>query len=192
MNPAFLVIKGIWMKYRIFWILGIVASLMSLSAFYTARYKEGQHALREQRQHELFQEEYEKRQTQYENDLKRLTEEALRKQEDLSKLNTELEKKYHDSKHQADLANRKYDRLVRNGFRLRDPKATSRSVQVCGEAKSPDSRATNSSHGSPSGTELSEETTRDLLRLARDADRVVEQLRIVQEYAQELRLRCSQ
>lgn len=186
-----LALRAVWLKYRIFWIIGILASIMTLVSYITHQYKEGQFALKEQKLNEKYLEELLNRQTEYEAKVDELNAAALRKQEELSNLNTELERKFHESKKKSDEVSRKYDRLVRNGYRLRYNQTNTNSVQMCGTTKNPDSRTTNSGDTTSSIGELPEEITRDLLRLATDADRVVEQLKLTQEYAKELRMRCG-
>lgn len=187
-----LLVRALWLKYRWAWVLGLVGALISLTTYLTHQYKEGQYALREQQSNERYLEELQKRQREYEERVEALNQEALKKQAALSNTNAELERKFHESKQQTDAISRKYDRLVRNGYRLRYKQTPSTpSVQVCGTTQGGTSTTPDSSDGTASGNELPEEVTRNLLRFATDADRVVEQLRIAQEYAKELHRICG-
>lgn len=180
-----------WIRANRLWlIIGAFIASVGGTAYFVNQYKEGQAAQRELKAERLYLEEYKRQQDAYNQKLKELTEAALKRQQELAAINTANEKRYHEANRRADAIRRKYDRLVADGFRLRDPKATTsnegtRSTQGCS------STTTDSSNRSTSGGELSREATQFLLNFANDADRVVEQLKAAQDYAKQLHGLCS-
>lgn len=180
-----------WFRVNRLWVAGgILIASVGGTAYFVNQYKEGQAAQRELKAERLYLEEYKRQQDAYNQKLKELTEAALKRQQELAAINTANEKRYHEANKRAEAIRRKYDRLVADGFRLRDPKAPStnegtRSTQ----GSSP--TTPNSSNRSTSGGELSREATQFLLNFANDADRVVEQLKAAQDYAKQLHGLCS-
>lgn len=180
-----------WIRANRLWlIIGAFFASVGGAAYFVNQYKDGQAAQRELKAERLYLEEYKRQQDAYNQKLKELTEAALKRQQELAAINTANEKRYHEANRRADAIRRKYDRLVADGFRLRDPKAPStnegtRSTQ----GSSP--TTTDSSNRSTSGGELSREATQFLLNFANDADRVVEQLKAAQDYAKQLHGLCS-
>lgn len=180
-----------WIRANRLWlIIGAFIASVGGAAYFVNQYKEGQAAQRELKAERLYLEEYKRQQDAYNQKLKELTEAALKRQQELAAINTANEKRYHEANRRADAIRRKYDRLVADGFRLRDPKATTanegtRSTQGSSTA------TTDGSNRSTSGGELSREATQFLLNFANDADRVVEQLKAAQDYAKQLHGLCS-
>lgn len=180
-----------WIRANRLWLaIGALVASVGGTAYFVNQYKEGQAARRELKAERLYLEEYKRQQDAYNQKLKELTEAALKRQQELAAINTANEKRYHEANKRAEAIRRKYDRLVADGFRLRDPKATTtnegtRSTQ----GSSP--TTTDSSNRSTSGGELSREATQFLLNFANDADRVVEQLKAAQDYAKQLHSLCS-
>lgn len=190
MNPTLLILKALWVKYRLVWVSGIITTLMGIASYTTARYKDGQYALKEQKINVRYLEDIQRQHEEYEGKLKALTEEALRKQQALSELNTQTEQKYHDAQKKLQDASSKYDRLVRDGFRLRDRHAQTSPVQVCRGTQGQTSTTANGSNDGGGG-ELSEEASRRLWGYAEDADRLANQLKALQEYTKELHKQCG-
>lgn len=180
-----------WIRANRLWlVIGALAASVGGTAYFVNQYKEGQAAQRELKAERLYLEEYKRQQDAYNQKLKELTEAALKRQQELAAINTANEKRYHEANKRAEAIRRKYDRLVADGFRLRDPKATATNE---GTRSTQDSSSTtpNSSNRSTSGGELSREATQFLLNFANDADRVVEQLKAAQDYAKQLHGLCS-
>lgn len=180
-----------WIRANRLWlIIGAFIASVGGTAYFVNQYKEGLAAQRELKAERLYLEEYKRQQDAYNQKLKELTGAALKRQQELAAINTANEKRYHEANRRADAIRRKYDRLVADGFRLRDPKAPAtnegtRSTQ----GSSP--TTPNGSNRSTSGGELSREATQFLLNFANDADRVVEQLKAAQDYAKQLHGLCS-
>lgn len=180
-----------WIRSNRLWlVIGALVASVGGTAYFVNQYKEGQAARRELKAERLYLEEYKRQQDAYNQKLKELTEAALKRQQELAAINTANEKRYHEANRRADAIRRKYDRLVADGFRLRDPKAPAtnegtRSTQGSSPA------TTDSSNRSTSGGELSREATQFLLNFANDADRVVAQLKAAQDYAKQLHALCS-
>lgn len=180
-----------WIRANRLWlIIGAVIASVGGTAYLVNQYKEGQAAQRELKAERLYLEEYKRQQDAYNQKLKELTEAALKRQQELAAINTANEKRYHEANRRADAIRRKYDRLVADGFRLRDPKATT-SNEGTRSTQGSSSTTTDSSNRSTSGGELSREATQFLLNFANDADRVVEQLKAAQDYAKQLHGLCS-
>lgn len=180
-----------WIRANRLWLaIGALAASVGGTAYFVNQYKEGQAARRELKAERLYLEEYKRQQDAYNQKLKELTEAALKRQQELAAINTANEKRYHEANKRAESIRRKYDRLVADGFRLRDPKATATNEGTRSTQGSP-STAPNSSNRSTSGGELSREATQFLLNFANDADRVVEQLKAAQDYAKQLHGLCS-
>lgn len=180
-----------WIRANRLWlIIGAFIASVGGTAYFVNQYKEGQAAQRELKAERLYLEEYKRQQDAYNQKLKELTEAALKRQQELAAINTANEKRYHEANRRADAIRRKYDRLVADGFRLRDPKAPT-SNEGTRSAQGSSSTATDSSNRSTSGGELSREATQFLLNFANDADRVVEQLKAAQDYAKQLHGLCS-
>lgn len=181
-------------RYR--WYLAAFALLSSsaTAAYFTAQYKDGQQALREQRQQEYYVKELEKQHAQHVAEIEAVNKKALEAQTELSRLNTDLEKKYRDATKQASNNAARLERAISDGLRLRDKwKAaeaarTAESHKTKGGAASP----ANSSNGSPATDwAFSETATRRLFKLADEADQQLERLRISNEYALKLHAICQ-
>lgn len=180
-----------WIRANRLWlIIGAVVASVGGTAYFVNQYKEGQAAQRELKAERLYLEEYKRQQDAYNQKLKELTEAALKRQQELAAINTANEKRYHEANRRADAIRRKYDRLVADGFRLRDPKAPATN-EGTRSAQGSSSTTADSSNRSTSGGELSREATQFLLNFANDADRVVEQLKAAQDYAKQLHSLCS-
>ena len=180
-----------WIRANRLWlIVGACIASVGGAAYFVNQWKEGQAAQRELKAERLYLEEYKRQQDAYNQKLKELTEAALKRQQELAAINTANEKRYHEANRRADAIRRKYDRLVADGFRLRDPKATT-SNEGTRSTQGSSSTTTDSSNRSTSGGELSREATQFLLNFANDADRVVEQLKAAQDYAKQLHSLCS-
>lgn len=180
-----------WIRANRLWlIVGAFIASVGGTAYFVNQYKEGQAAQRELKAERLYLEEYKRQQDAYNQKLKELTEAALKRQQELAAINTANEKRYHEANRRADAIRRKYDRLVADGFRLRDPKATTPN-EGTRSTQGSSSTTTDSSNRSTSGGELSREATQFLLNFANDADRVVEQLKAAQDYAKQLHGICS-
>lgn len=172
----------------------IAAFILSIggSVYFTAQYKDGQYAIKEQKVRDEYIVELKKRQDEYNAKVEELNKKALERQEQLTNLNSELERKYANANKRADQALVKYNDLVTNGWRLRDPGTqTQPPMQLPNSTSGCNSPTTNGGNGTPSGRELSREASEFLLRLASDADKVVEQLRVSQEYALRLKQICE-
>lgn len=181
-------------RYR--WYLAAFALLSSsaTAAYFTAQYKDGQQALREQRQQEYYVKELEKQHAQHVAEIEAVNKKAIEAQTELSRLNTDLEKKYRDATKQASNNAARLERAISDGLRLRDKwKAaeaarTAESHKATGGATSP----ANSSNGSPATDwAFSETATRRLFKLADEADQQLERLRISNEYALKLHAICQ-
>lgn len=180
-----------WIRANRLWlVIGAFVASVGGTAYFVNQYKEGQAAQRELKAERLYLEEYKRQQDAYNQKLKELTEAALKRKQELAAINTANEKRYHEANRRADAIRRKYDRLVADGFRLRDPKAPATN-EGTRSAQGSSSTTTNSSNRSTSGGELSREATQFLLNFANDADRVVEQLKAAQDYARQLHGLCS-
>lgn len=180
-----------WIRANRLWlVIGAFVASVGGTAYLVNQYKEGQAAQRELKAERLYLEEYKRQQDAYNQKLKELTEAALKRQQELAAINTANEKRYHEANRRADAIRRKYDRLVADGFRLRDPKAPT-SNEGTRSTQGSSSSTPNGSNRSTSGGELSREATQFLLNFANDADRVVEQLKAAQDYAKQLHGLCS-
>ena len=180
-----------WIRANRLWlVIGAFVASVGGTAYFVNQYKEGQAAQRELKAERLYLEEYKRQQDAYNQKLKELTEAALKRQQELAAINTANEKRYHEANKRAEAIRRKYDRLVADGFRLRDPKAPATN-EGTRSAQGSSSATTDSSNRSTSGGELSREATQFLLNFANDADRVVEQLKAAQDYAKQLHGLCS-
>lgn len=180
-----------WVRANRIWLfVGAFIASVGSTAYFVNQYKEGQAAQRELKAERRYLEEYKRQQDAYNQKLKELTEAALKRQQELAAINTANEKRYHDANKRAEAIRRKYDRLVADGFRLRDPKATATN-EGTRSAQGSSSTTTDSGNRSTSGGELSREATQFLLNFANDADRVVEQLKAAQDYAKQLHGLCS-
>lgn len=180
-----------WIRANRLWlVIGAFVASVGGTAYFVNQFKEGQAAQRELKAERLYLEEYKRQQDAYNQKLKELTEAALKRQQELAAINTANEKRYHEANKRAEAIRRKYDRLVADGFRLRDPKAPTTN-EGTRSAQGSSSSTTDSSNRSTSGGELSREATQFLLNFANDADRVVEQLKAAQDYAKQLHGLCS-
>lgn len=189
-NVGWLIASNWFRANRLWLVIGALAASVGGTAYFVNQYKEGQAAQRELKAERLYLEEYKRQQDAYNQKLKELTEAALKRQQELAAINTANEKRYHEANKRAEAIRRKYDRLVADGFRLRDPKATATN-EGTRSAQGSSSTTTDSSNRSTSGGELSREATQFLLNFANDADRVVEQLKAAQDYAKQLHGLCS-
>src|SRR5690606_3504428 len=148
--------------------------------------------IKEQKVRDEYIAELKKRQDEYNARVEELNRKALEKQQELSRLNSELERKYADANKRADQALAKYNDLVANGWRLRDPGVNNQySMQLPDASRGDNSSTADGSYGASGGRELSREASEFLLQLAADADKVVEQLKIAQEYALRLKQICE-
>ncbi len=171
---------------------GIVVVVILMIVLLTSRYKDGQYAIKEVKLKNDYIAQMQKMEISYKEQMRILNQNALKKQAELAQLNSDLEKKYHDANEKTNKTLSKYNALVANGFRLRDKYESKATSGMSSSAKGNASTTTNSSNGTTSGHELSREATSFLLEFAADADKVVDQLLIAQEYAKELRKQCEQ
>lgn len=177
---------------KLYLIIAAFVSSVGGSVYFTSQYKDGQYAIKEQRVRDEYIVELQKRQDEYNARVEELNKKALERQTQLTNLNSELERKYANANKRADQALTKYNDLVANGWRLRDPGTqTQPSMQLPNTASDGNSPTTDGSNGASSGGELSREASEFLLRFASDADKVVEQLRVTQEYALRLKQICE-
>lgn len=181
-------------RYR--WYLAAFALLSSsaTAAYFTAQYKDGQQALREQRQQEYYVKELEKQHAQHVAEIEVVNKKALEAQTELSRLNTDLEKKYRDVTKQASNNAARLERAISDGLRLRDKWKAAEAARTAesNKAKGGATSTPNSSNGSPATDwAFSETATRRLFKLADEADQQLERLRISNEYALKLHAICQ-
>lgn len=181
-------------RYR--WYLAAFALLSSsaTSAYFTAQYKDGQQALREQRQQEYYIKELEKQHAQHVAEIEAVNKKAIEAQTELSRLNTDLEKKYRDATKQASNNAARLERAISDGLRLRDKWKAAEAARTAEshKAKGGATSTPNSSNGSPATDwAFSETATRRLFKLADEADQQLERLRISNEYALKLHAICQ-
>lgn len=181
-------------RYR--WYLAAFALLSSsaTAAYFTAQYKDGQQALREQRQQEYYIKELEKQHAQHVLEIENVNKKALEAQTELSRLNTDLEKKYRDATKQASNNAARLERAISDGLRLRDKWKAAEAARTAEshKAKGGATSTANSSNGSPATDwAFSETATRRLFKLADEADQQLERLRISNEYALKLHAICQ-
>lgn len=181
-------------RYR--WYLAAFALLSSsaTAAYFTAQYKDGQQALREQRQQEYYIKELEKQHTQHVQEIEQVNKKALEAQTELSRVNTDLEKKYRDATKQASNNAARLERAISDGLRLRDKWKAAEAARTAqsNKAKGGATSAADSSNGSPATDwAFSETATRRLFKLADEADQQLERLRISNEYALKLHAICQ-
>lgn len=179
---------------KLYLIVGAIVSSLGSSVFFTAKYKDGQYAIKEQKQKDEYIAQLEKQQKEYNEKVKQLTDEANKKQKELSDLNSELERKYAAANKKINNVLSKYNDLLANGWRLRDPGAkpeTEPSVPMpsCPQVGHPP--ATDGGNKPSCSGELSKQASEFLLRFAGEADSVVEQLKTTQEYALRLKKICE-
>jgi hypothetical protein len=170
--------------------LSFIASVLG-TAYFTSNYKEGQFAIKQQTTEKKYIEDLKKSQDDYNERVKALNDSALKTQTELAKVNSELERKYDTANKKANDALGKYNSLIRDGWRLRDPGTSNGSVQLPNTPSNSVPGAADSGNVSTSGAELSREASEFLLNFATDADKVVEQLLITQEYAKRLKEICQ-
>ena len=181
-------------RYR--WYLAAFALLSSsaTAAYFTAQYKDGQQALREQRQQEYYIKELEKQHAQHVAEIEAVNKKAIEAQTELSRLNTDLEKKYRDATKQASNNATRLERAISDGLRLRDKWKAAEAARTAesNKAKGGATSTPNSSNGSPATDwAFSETATRRLFKLADEADQQLERLRISNEYALKLHAICQ-
>lgn len=181
-------------RYR--WYLAAFALLSSsaTAAYFTAQYKDGQQALREQRQQEYYIKELEKQHAQHVAEIEVVNKKAIEAQTELSRLNTDLEKKYRDATKQASNNAARLERAISDGLRLRDKWKAAEAARTAesNKAKGGATSTPNSSNGSPATDwAFSETATRRLFKLADEADQQLERLRISNEYALKLHAICQ-
>nr|DAS14284.1 MAG TPA: hypothetical protein [Caudoviricetes sp.] len=181
-------------RYR--WYLAAFALLSSsaTAAYFTAQYKDGQQALREQRQQEYYIKELEKQHAQHVAEIEAVNKKAIEAQTELSRLNTDLEKKYRDATKQASNNAARLERAISDGLRLRDKWKAAEAARTAesNKAKGGATSTPNSSNGSPATDwAFSETATRRLFKLADEADQQLERLRISNEYALKLHAICQ-
>lgn len=181
-------------RYR--WYLAAFALLSSsaTAAYFTAQYKDGQQALREQRQREYYIKELEKQHAQHVAEIEAVNKKAIEAQTELSRLNTDLEKKYRDATKQASNNAARLERAISDGLRLRDKWKAAEAARTAesNKAKGGATSTPNSSNGSPATDwAFSETATRRLFKLADEADQQLERLRISNEYALKLHAICQ-
>jgi hypothetical protein len=148
-----------------------VTVVAGTAAFFTSQYKEGQHA--------KVLLEIERR---YSAELEKEAKRIIEFQVTIANLQTRLEASYVEADKRVDEVLNHYRNYVNAGFRLRDPAGQTAECSANG-----DSGTADSGDSTPSGRELSREASEFLLEFASDADRVVNQLKICQEYSIELR-----
>jgi hypothetical protein len=177
---------------KLYLIIAAFVSSVGGSIYFTSKYKDGQYAIKERKARDEYIVELKKRQDEYNKKVEELNKEALKRQTELANLNSELERKYANANKRAEQALTKYNDLVTNGWRLRDPGSEPQpTVQLSHTSSNSDSSTSNSCNGTTRGRELSREASEFLLRFASDADKVVEQLRVAQEYALRLKQICE-
>ena len=177
---------------NIYLIIAAFVSSIGGSVYFTSQYKDGQYAIKERKIQDEYIAELQKRQEEYNKSVEELNKKALERQTELTNLNTELERKYVSANKRANQTLAKYNDLVSNGWRLRDRGAEiNPSMQLPQTTKGDVTPASNGCNGTTGGRELSREASDFLLRLASDADKVVEQLRVTQEYALRLKQSCE-
>lgn len=181
-------------RYR--WYLAALALLSSsaTAAYFTAQYKDGQQALREQRQQEYYIKELERQHTQHVREIEQVNKKALETQTELSRVNTDLEKKYREATKQASNNAARLERAISDGLRLRDKWKAAEATRTAKSDKTQSgaTSATDSSNGSPATDwAFSETATRRLFKLADEADQQLERLRISNEYALRLHAICQ-
>lgn len=183
-------------KYKIIILIFsiLIPATNAFSIFLTSKYKEGEYAKRELALKNDYIIKLKQKQEEYNKIVEELNRRALEKQNELSRLNVELEKKYVRSEKEKNEILSKYNTLIANGWRLRDPGRKESGANSNGNAKTTKSKSsttTCSCNGTSSSRELSKEASEFLLRFAIDADKVVDQLKICQEYATKLRDICE-
>lgn len=181
-------------RYRWYLAAFAIMSSSATAAYFTAQYKDGQQALREQRQQEYYVKELEKQHAKHVAEIEAVNKKAIEAQTELSRLNTDLEKKYRDATKQASNNAARLERAISDGLRLRDKWKAAEAARTAegnktkGGATSP----ANSSNGSPATDwAFSETATRRLFKLADEADQQLERLRISNEYALKLHAICQ-
>mgnify|MGYP000952566212 CR=1 FL=1 len=181
-------------RYR--WYLAAFALLSSsaTAAYFTAQYKDGQQAIREQRQQEYYIKELERQHTQHIQEIEQVNKKALEAQTELSRVNTDLEKKYREATKQASNNAARLERAISDGLRLRDKWKAAEAARTAesNKTKGGASSAADSSNGNPATDwAFSETATRRLFKLADEADQQLERLRISNEYALRLHAICQ-
>ena len=181
-------------RYR--WYLAALALLSSsaTAAYFTAQYKDGQQALREQRQQEYYIKELERQHAQHVLEIEQVNRKAIEVQTELSRVNTDLEKKYRDATKQASNNAARLERAISDGLRLRDKWKAAEAARTAkgNEAKGGATSPADSGNGNPATDwAFSETATRRLFKLADEADQQLERLRISNEYALRLHAICQ-
>lgn len=181
-------------RYRWYLAAFTLLSSSATAAYFTAQYKDGQQALREQRQQEYYIKELEKQHAQHVAEIEAVNKKAIEAQTELSRLNTDLEKKYRDATKQASNNATRLERAISDGLRLRDKWKAAEAARTAesNKAKGGATSTPNSSNGSPATDwAFSETATRRLFKLADEADQQLERLRISNEYALKLHAICQ-
>lgn len=181
-------------RYRWYLAAFTLLSSSATAAYFTAQYKDGQQALREQRQQEYYIKELEKQHAQHVAEIEAVNKKAIEAQTELSRLNTDLEKKYRDATKQASNNAARLERAISDGLRLRDKWKAAEAARTAesNKAKGGATSTPNSSNGSPATDwAFSETATRRLFKLADEADQQLERLRISNEYALKLHAICQ-
>lgn len=132
-----------------------------LSAYITAAIKDKNHLDVELNQQLAFNEQLVSKTKEYKKAQDKLIEESSKKIKELEEKNKDLEKKWTTANAQRKNAQRKYNKLLKEGWVLKDEEQR-----------------------------LSTSATKFLVEMAIDADLVVNQLKITQEYALNLRKTC--
>lgn len=180
--------------FKLIFILVLFSSSIFLTYHFTSKFKDGQYAIKEQKLKDEYIFKLKQQQEEYKLKIEELNRQALEQQRMLSDLNTKLEKKYADAKKKTDQAIAKYNNLLANGWRLYDFRTRELFKSADGlstETEDKNSSTSFSSFRTSCSGELSREASEFLLNLAADADKVVEQLKITQEYAKDLRKICE-
>lgn len=181
-------------RYRWYLAAFVLLSSSATAAYFTAQYKDGQQALREQRQQEYYVKELEKQHALHVAEIEAVNKKAIEAQTELSRLNTDLEKKYRDATKQASNNAARLERAISDGLRLRDKWKAAEAARTAEshKAKGGATSTSNSSNGSPATDwAFSETATRRLFKLADEADQQLERLRISNEYALKLHAICQ-
>ena len=153
------------MTIRLKFILNLAGYVLValLSSYFTATIKDKIHLDAELNQQLAFNEQLVSKTKEYKEKQDKLIAEAAEKIKALEEQNTTLEKKWSDANTQRKNVQKKYNKLLKEGWVLKDKE-----------------------------TRLTVDATRFLVNMAIDADNVVTQLKVTQEYALNLRKTCME
>lgn len=168
-------------------IISLIFSLASvfLTYYFTSTYKEAKYnkVLME------IEQSYSKRLVEVAKKQAALQSQADIKTKQLIELNVELERKWANEKQKNVELNKEWQARVDNGFRLVDsklPNSTNKTNTMPNTNISNNTNSTTGCNGNTKG-ELSQQSTQFLLNEAIRADEVVEQLKVCQAYAKQLK-----